>query len=1460
MIKLPTISLPSFDGSYDQWLEFRDTYLSLIHNSIDIDNVQKFHYLRSSLTGNALQVIKSLEFSSDNYVTAWELLQNRYNNNRLLVHNHVKALFSTQSLHKESAPHIRKLIDNVLRNMRALKTLGEPTDSWSTLIIYIIVSKLDSATEREWELYKGTIINSEGDSDIKLSLADLIKFLKDRADVLETINLSQQNKSTQNDNNSKKVTPNVQKSHSYVVTQKNNTKQPLNSSRSKRYSCIMCNANHPLYSCESFLNLSIADRVKYIEDKNICRNCLRAGHAVVDCWFGPCKQCNKKHNSLIHNECVDSGALISSAVLTSQVQPQPEAATAGSQPLQSASHTTHTLYNVNNNTDQVLLSTALIEIADCNNKYHTIRALLDNGSQQCFISEAVCKQLGIPLIQSTVHVTGVGNSVTQSTQSCEVQVRSKTSSYLTRFNCLVLSRITAQLPSIGINHNLQIPEDIPLADPEFHSPGQIDLLIGADKFWDLLNDGLIRLAKGPFLQNTKLGWIISGSINSKHSRINRVHCNFTQTLDAQLKQFWELEEITSCNKLTKDEAACEKLFKETTLRDDTGRFSVRIPLCESADVLGDTFSLAQNRFYALERKLNRCAPEYKQLYVDFMSEYLNLGHMSLIDEYAKPCYFLPHHGVFKESSSTTRLRCVFDASAKSSSGKSLNDIQLIGPALQNDIFSILLRFRQYKYVASADVEKMYRQILIQQDQRDLQLILWRENPFQPLCVYRLNTVSYGTASAPWLSMRCLKQLAAECTDDVISRVINDDFFVDDLVTGHDDKEQLLQICNGVSNVLKSGCFRLRKWIFNSDIQNSQSIFSSKDLSLGDNCQTKTLGMGWFNNSDELNYSTRHVKDITPVTKRTILSIISQIFDPLGLLGPTVIIAKILMQSLWLLKVGWDDPLPTNTLIKWHNFVDKLKYLETIRIPRHIKGDNCLHTDLHIFSDASQAAYAACAYVRTYTDNLPVTVRLLCAKSKVAPVKPVSIPRLELCGALLGARLYAKITESLRLSFNKVHFWTDSTIVLGWLRMSPSLLKTFVQNRVVEINELTGDSQWFHVAGKQNPADMLSRGLALDELQAADMWWSGPEYLRDNNFNPSQENVTINTDNIELPELKLEKTVLVSHTQPEEFPFHRYSSFVRMQRITAYILRFAHNCRSKIKSNHIVGELTVDELDNSTRCLARLSQQQSFPGIATDLTNKRNVKFPRNISSLNIFLDQHNLIRVGGRLGNSESFSYNKKFPVLLCSKHNFTRLLFIHKHLDLLHAGPQLLLAAIRDSWWPLKGRDLARQTVHKCVKCMRLKANTLQIQMGNLPTERLEPGFPFMRCGVDYAGPLFILNRKGRGAKLEKCYICLFVCFATRALHLELVTSLTTEAYILAIKRFISRRGKPLEINSDNGKTFVGALKEFSKFLDSSQGDIINYGVNNHIKFTFIPPYSPHFGGLWEGGSSLASFTYGES
>lgn len=1444
-LKLPQIKLPTFDGSYDRWLEFKNSYETMIHNRSDLDEIQKFHYLRSALSGSALQVISALEFTASNYLHAWDLLEIRFHNPRLLVHNHVKSLFNISPLKQESSILIRKLIDTIGRNLRALQTLDEPTDSWDTLLIYLIVSKLDSTTERKWESHIGSLSHRpNNDESLKIALNDLLSFLRNRADTLEMIN-SNHSKPPAATNSKQNFTSNKPTQVvSCVSANVNSTKKPFNNKRIR--SCVMCNGNHALYACVKFLNLPIQDRLNFVRDKNLCNNCLREGHSLNECLFGPCKQCQQKHNSLLH---VNSNHDENVCVNTSSHCASSERAAATAQCIDGGAQDTRFI------PEPVLLSTALIEVADENNRFHTARALLDNGSEHCFITENLCKRLNMKKIQSTIQITGVGQSVTQSNYSCDISIRSKINEYYTSIKCIVLPRITYSLPSTDIDFNLiRIPDNIQLADSTFDVPSCIDILIGAEKFWELLDGNRIRLSTGPYLQNSKLGWLLSGPIYTRNLHINnQVQCNFTQTIDAQLRKFWELEDISQVGSvLTADERKCEELFTNTTKREIDGRFSVRIPLRESTDSMGHSYTLAKNRFLSLERKLERL-PEYKRLYCDFMREYEAMGHMTRVDEYDDPNYFLPHHGVFKASSSTTKLRVVFDGSAATTSNKSLNDIQLPGPALQNDIFSILLRFRQYKYVACADVEKMFRQVLIQPDQRSLQMILWREKPTEPLHTYQLNTVTYGTASAPFLSMRCIRQLALECGDDVIARVITHDIFVDDLITGNDDFQTLLDVCQATYNILQSGCFPLRKWTFNRDVTHDES----KEFLLGEHTQNKTLGLGWDNASDELYFTTKidQLSNTSHLNKRIMLSIISQIYDPLGLLSPAVIISKIILQKLWLSKIDWDTAVSRDIAVTWQNFIDALNCLSDLRIPRYVRSDHTELTELHIFSDASQQAYGACAYIRTYDEGSAVSVKLLCGKSKVAPLKSLTIPRLELSAALVGARLYKKIIESLRLMFTNVYFWTDSTIVLSWIRMAPHLLKPFVQNRVTEINELTSNTTWLHVNSENNPADLLSRGLGLDKLINCNLWWNGPSFLYDRNSELFSDNCGLNKSFNNLPELRKTTVSLVCNPCNELFDFYRYSSYIKLVRISAYVLRFIQNLRNnaETKQRRQTGSLSADELCASRRMLVRFTQRQSFPDVYENLLNNKpihssNKQFNR-ISGLNVFLDEHKVIRVGGRLCNSTSFDYNKKHPMLLCSKNRFTVLLFDYEHKRLLHAGPQLLLSTMRECWWPLGARNLAKKTVRQCVVCIRLKGKTLNPIMGNHVSERLEPGFPFIRTAVDYCGPMFILNRKGRGAQLVKSYVCLFICMVTRAIHLELVTSLSTDDYLLALKRFISRRGKPHVIFSDNGKNFVGAEKELSMFFKNNSQEIVNFTANDSIKFSFIPPYSPHFAGFWEAG-----------
>jgi len=443
-----------------------------------------------------------------------------------------------------------------------------------------------------------------------------------------------------------------------------------------------------------------------------------------------------------------------------------------------------------------------------------------------------------------------------------------------------------------------------------------------------------------------------------------------------------------------------------------------------------------------------------------MQEYEELKHMSEVSDHeghTGTIVYLPHQAVLKPDSSSTKVRVVFGASSPTSTGVSLNTILRIGPTIQQDLFSTLLRFRQPQFVVTADIKQMYRQVLLQDDQRDLQRIVWIPDANEPVREYRLNTVTYGMASAPFLAIRCLHQLANENQDKhpEASKVIREDFYVDDLLTGSDEISTLRQLKGELIEILQSAGFRLHKWN-----TNEPSIFegSTEVQELPKNEETKTLGICWNTTDDCLQYRISTVKGDQRATKRTVLLTIAQIFDPLGLMGPVTIRTKIILQQLWQLKIGWDESLPMNLHTTWRQYQEQMNEMESISIPRHVMCKNPQTIELHGFCDASEAAYGACIFIRSINQTGDVTTRLLCAKSRVAPLKSITLPRLELCGTLLLVKLGAMVRKALPLKFDHIQYWSDSTITLAWIKHRPGELQTFVANRVSAIQCTAPDVQ------------------------------------------------------------------------------------------------------------------------------------------------------------------------------------------------------------------------------------------------------------------------------------------------------------------------------------------------------------------------------------------------------------------
>ncbi|XP_076391767.1 uncharacterized protein LOC143265171 [Megachile rotundata] len=1424
-VRLPTIQLPSFDGNYSHWLRFRDSFISLVHQNETLSDVQRFHYLNSSLKGAVSRVIHSLGVSEANYKLAWQLLNSRYENSTALKRHHVTALLDLVPIQKQSEGALREFLDDATNHRIALKALGESVDSWDTLIIPLLSRKLDSVSVREWERR----ISSQSQMP---TFTQFSEFLEERAKYLGNISTNAQQVPTQRFDQRTRAAGNQRVN-------------PVSSHIVNTGACPVCKGIHAIYHCDKFKSLEPLKKTKIVQEAQVCYNCLQSGHRVKACTRSQCRICGRKHHSLLHRDDIHTVKPTNpTGSVTTEVEPTEP------QPLVSHVSSKPQTYTI--------LSTAIVYVTDYKGQSHKCRVLLDSGSQANFITSEFCNRIGIrpKLVESTV--TGLGKAINSIKGKANIRIQSRYNKYQVSLDCLLIDQITTNMPNFSLTQEkVEIPKHIELADPNFHIPQPIDMLIGASLFWSLLCVGQHTCRSGIVCQKTQLGWIIGGTFSwaDRESQGAKACHLITQVdLQSQLEKFWSIEEIGPGE--TKFIDDCELHFQQTTRQDIDGRYIVSIPFKENINQLGDSRQQAERRLYALERKLVR-NPQLKQKYVEFLKEYETLGHMTPIvqsSETTQLQYYLPHHAVTKIDSTTTKVRVVFDGSAKSSSGLSLNDTQLIGPTVQNDLMSILIRFRYHKYVISADIEKMYRQVLIEPSQRKFQKILWRSDPQSPIQEFELNTITYGTASTPFLATRVLREIGLKCADSFpeISRIIINDFYVDDLLTGAQTSTELNKLKSDITKILLQSGMHLRKWATNcpeieSIIHNNQEIVIEKD--------PKTLGLLWSPKTDQLNFRIKF-NDSSRITKRVILSEIAQLFDPLGLLGPLIVTAKLILQRLWQIQAGWDESISQDLRTQWLQYRDDIAQIQTIRIPRCTisnRLDTNIKIELHGFSDASERAYRACVYLRSRDTAGQWTTALLCAKSRVAPLKAVSLPRLELCGALLLAQLVKKIRIALSLVELIEHLWTDSTITLAWLRSTPTRWKTFVANRVSEIQSVTSVDSWKHVASGDNPADMISRGVRLSVLAQSKIWWSGPAWL-----SKDVESWPISTEVHVAPilEERIIKNALAVFTNEKLSIFEKFSNYTRLVRVTAYIFRFTRNSQLKCRNNQAMvlrsgsEPLTTTELDQARIRLERLAQQEAFPHEIAALESGQPISKSSSLRSLNAFLDSKGVIRVGGRLANAP-IPYDTKYPVILPAKHPFTELVIRYEHIRLLHAGNQAVLASLRTRYWPLSCRNNVRRIIRNCIRCVRANPVSETHQMGQLPAARVTPSRPFFTCGVDYAGPFYTKERT-RSKVSVKAYLCIFVCFVTKAVHLELATDLSTNAFIQCLRRFIARRGRCRCIVSDNGTNFVGARNELAELgaliKDKRHNKLISDTLNlDGIEWKLIPPHAPHFGGLWE-------------
>ena len=1426
-IKLPTIQIPTYHGDHCQWLNFKDTFESLIVQNTTLSNIQRFHYLVAALQGEAKALIANLPITNDNFKVAWDLITQRYNNVKLIAMKHVTQLCQMPQTKKGDATSLRQLINHIRSNVNALQALTLNVPMHTLILNHLLLSALDTDTHKTWE------IHAAAQEDIP-STTEVIQFLENRCKALELLQTSQLTTVTTASSKHTSVSSGNKVSHTsrcHVATS---------------LQCPLCKESHQVYHCPKFLKWSAQQRIEFAYKAKLCYNCLQQYSKGHVCSTQTCRRCNKRHHTSLHG--------------ANYGQAGDNKATS-SKPVNNDNHSSEggSYFSYKGrSTNHILLATAMVDVQTKTKNYVSCRVLLDSASQLNFISEQCVNRLGLTKHQSSTSIQGVNKVNTSTQHSVSIRLQSRHSEWQSTVKCAVLPHITDNIPSMKLNvSSWKLPTDLQLADEKFNEPGSIDILIGAELFYEMLLPDQRTRHGYPVLQKTVLGWTLSGitpHINTSTVKQNSFMVQDTTNLELNLQRFWEIEPVESTS-MTTEQMACEQHFIENTIRQSDGRFIVRLPVKMEPTELGTSRRMAETRLCSLERRLDR-DPELKTQYHNFMQEYEAAGHMKPVHPQLRPdsvCYYIPHHPVFKESSTTTKLRVVFDAGAKTSTGLSLNDILQVGPTVQQDLYSLVLRFRTYQNCFTADIAQMYRQVVMNPQDRNLQRILWRYSSDEPIQEYQLTTVTYGMTSSPFLATRCLKKLAEDnlTSHPRAAQVLLRDFYVDDLLSGATTLQEAIDIQQELSTLLNTAGFLLRKWASNNssfmDTIPEELRETRQTLSLDNEDGVTTLGLQWNTKTDELqvrNNSSSVQSNYETSTKRTVLAVTASIFDPLGLLSPTVIMYKMFLQQLWLHKLDWDTQLPTSLREQWNQLLQTIPHLFHIKVPRKVICADAVTVQLHGFCDSSQAAYGACLYIRSTDSNNQTFCELLCSTSKVAPIKQLSIPRLELCAAVLLAKLFKRATRALALEGYDSYLWTDSTIVLTWIQGVSTRWKTFVGNRVAFIQGATTAAIWRHVPSSSNPADLISRGTDPTTMSASPLWWHGPGWLLHNSSTWPVRDFKPATEDLEI------KKTLVAVTTSRENITERFSKLLRLTRVMAYCRRFIHNCR-QAKPNRKTTPLTAQELDSALISCIKLVQQIAYAQEIEDLSTLQEVSRKSSLKSLHPFLDQQGVIRVGGRLQQS-TLPYHAIHQVILPSNNHLTKLIVASEHIRLHHAGPQLLIASLRERYWIIKIRNVVKTIIHQCLICYRHKAQASQQLMSELPATRVRPARPFLTTGIDYAGPVYIRLGPPRSKQTSKGYIAIFVCFATKAVHIELVTSLSTDSFLAALRRFTARRGKPRTIYSDNGTNFQGAANQLHDLYSMLQSPGQMAAIHDHVAsegctWHFIPPQAPHHGGLWE-------------
>ena len=1407
-MNLPKVELEIFSGDPLKYSSFLAIFDEHVHRA-PIDDSMKLSRLLQYTSGKAKDAIRpyTLMDAKEGYRNARESLEKRFGNSHTISDLIIKQLKNGKQV--RSPADLLLLSDDLHTHYATLESLGKLPEIDTQSCIVDIVNRMQPYIRNRW---KRLAMEEKRNNDRYPKFKDLVQFIAKEADEANDPIYGSSLQSKQHPKSSASCM-------SSVVSN-----QTGYADKYRKRPCVVCKAEHHPFSCQKFRAMKPPDRLKFVRENKLCENCLMANHVTSDCRRATvCSVpgCGMKHTKFLHVSDEVSGQVSVNA---------------------SVSQVAHT------NVDDAKTVCLPVISVTVNDKCNTL-ALLDSASTNSFCTKKLIDSLGLKgTIKTYVLSTLSQSDEMKSAEVVNLHVNSCDQSNMIKLSQVyVVDKIPSSVPALSVDQYSHL-SDLPLA----LANDEVQILIGQDNADALLPLEVRRGRPGePFAVRTPLGWSLNGPVTTTRQIKQRVVNHFVSTscqVEDEVNRLWSIENDVRGDKVglsVEDKQVHDLWNREVNLID--GHYQLPIPFKESA-TFPDNFTVALSRLRLLRANLVRRG--LLQRYDDEIAKLCFKGYAEKIPLYEianDVSWYLPHQAVISDKK-PGKLRVVFDCSSKFK-GESLNDKCFRGPDFANKLLHVLLRFRNHRFAFTSDVEAMYYQVKIPPDHRDYLRFLWFSG--DSIEHYRMLVHVFGGVWSGSAATYALRKVADDFNgSDLVLNTILNAFYIDDCLVSTPREDDAKLLITGVKELLSLAGFNLTKFVVNDEclrsvLTDDEQAVEVKELHV--DSKSKALGVQWKVQSDVICFDV-DVPLSVPVTRRIMLSTLSSLFDPLGLVAPVLMPGKILFQDATRLKLAWDESVPQRISDSWFGWLRSMGNLGDVEFARCVKPSEFddASIELHHFSDASERAYGACSYIRCINKVGQIHTALLYSKGRVAPIKTVSIPRLELQAALLSARIDQMLREELHLHLAESSFWVDSEIVLKYIANETQRFKVFVSNRVGEIRSLTKPDQWGHISSPDNPADHITRGADPAKLQSVG-WHDGPKFLRTykENWNRGSFSGVLDFDEEVKPTKDSTQVSAVScpidvTEHPIDVLINYYSDWYSLKRALCYWLRFKNVLLNKGVDT---GPLSVHEIAFAEQTIIKHVQQQFYGKELKQLSTDGVISKSSCIRDLLPMKDGIGLLRVGGRIKHA-SVCHDQKHPVIIPHSSPIAKLIAREVHCTG-HLGVEWSLGILRTRYWITKARCLLKSVKRDCFVCRKLYDRSGSQRMADLPPQRLMPNEPaFSFVGTDCFGPFLV--KVGRSQ--VKRYGCIFTCFTTRAVHIEILCSMDTDAFINALRRFVARRGNPVKIWSDNGTNMVGCHNELTRSLQKlNHSQLHGFCTKRGIDWIFNPPGAPHMGGVFE-------------